>query len=825
MNNLLLRKASFLALVVSSFVFTGSGRAQELPLGFQIETVFDGLGFPAGMVHEQEVSYIWELNGLVWPVLNDELGNEPLLDLTEEVALWNDHGLLSVALDPYFNENGYIYLMYVVDRHHLLYFGSEDYNPDEDLYEEATIGRLVRYTVDLNNKSRILEGSRFVLIGETKETGIPIVTISHGLGTICFGNDGSLLLSVGDSNSPGSDYNGTGELPSLGYDNQALADGILKPDENLGAFRSQYLNSYCGKVLRINPESGAAYESNPFYDPSRPDAPISKVWALGFRNPFRMSLIPGTGSENPDLGDPGSIIIGDVGDWTWEEVNIISEPGLNFGWPIFQGPEYYYLFQGNFTEDPLNPLDFPCNGRSSYTFQDLIVQPRENHDEQWEHPCGGNLPNDIRTFVHERPVLAYANDIIASGEFAPQDSVVIPGFDAAGNSSLIGITSEESNVLSSGDFTGSSSVAGVFYTGDSFPEEYSDVYLQADFTGWFKMFRFDAFYELTEIQDWSNAIGNVVHISQNPTDGAVYLATLFPGQIKRITYAGNLAPVIEVTPDTIFGNGPLLVNFDASESFDREGDPIEFSWDFGDGSTGEGEMVQHTFFSADGEPKSYEVELTVTDSAGNSKEQLILVSVDNSPPQAEISSFSIDFKYNINEPTLLNLEGDISDFESEFEDLTVKWEMFLHHNTHFHLERTFTEETAVVTVQPLGCGIETFWYRFDLTVTDPEGLVTKVSKEIFPDCDGTGGFRDEVFLFPNPSQGRFQLNYPAGPGGQVTMNIYNDLGVLISTRVYTPLPGETSKSFSVDGIASGRYVVELSSPNWVKTGSLIISKM
>ena len=77
------------------------------------------------------------------------------------------------------------------------------------------------------------------------------------------------------------------------YYSQALTDGIIRPEENVGAFRSQMLNSHNGKLLRINPESGDGISSNPFYDASAPRSAKSRVWALGLRNPFRISVSRG----------------------------------------------------------------------------------------------------------------------------------------------------------------------------------------------------------------------------------------------------------------------------------------------------------------------------------------------------------------------------------------------------------------------------------------------------------------------------------------------------------------------------------------------------
>src|SRR6185295_13380272 len=84
---------------------------------------------------------------------------------------------------------------------------------------------------------------------------------------------------------------------------QALIDGIIRPEENVGAFRSQMLNSFNGKLLRIDPQTGDGIPSNPFYSASEPRAPHSRVWALGFRNPFRFSIKPNSGSSKPSTGD------------------------------------------------------------------------------------------------------------------------------------------------------------------------------------------------------------------------------------------------------------------------------------------------------------------------------------------------------------------------------------------------------------------------------------------------------------------------------------------------------------------------------------------
>jgi glucose/arabinose dehydrogenase len=69
--------------------------------------------------------FVWEKAGRVWIMENGVKNPTPLIDISEEVGDWRDFGLLGFALDPGFLSNGHIYLLYVVDRHHLLNFGTD----------------------------------------------------------------------------------------------------------------------------------------------------------------------------------------------------------------------------------------------------------------------------------------------------------------------------------------------------------------------------------------------------------------------------------------------------------------------------------------------------------------------------------------------------------------------------------------------------------------------------------------------------------------------------------------------------------------------------
>jgi sugar lactone lactonase YvrE len=83
-------------------------------------------------------------------------------------------------------------------------------------------------------------------------------------------------------------------------------------------------------------------------------------------------------------------------------------------------------------------------------------------------------------------------------------------------------------------------------------------------------------------------------------------------QNHRIRKVLNVAPVASFAAFPVSGPAPLGVAFDGSASSDPNGAIISHSWDFGDGTTGSGAKVSHTF----GAPGSYTVKLTVRDDSG-----------------------------------------------------------------------------------------------------------------------------------------------------------------------------------------------------------------
>src|SRR5258706_9065683 len=209
---------------------------------------------------ETGTMYEWDRDGRVWVFESDVRRPTPVIDISEEVGSWSDHGMLGFALHPNFRQNGYIYLFYVVDHHYLAYYGTPNYNASSNEFDHATIGRLTRYTANASDNFRSVDpSSRTVLIGETASSGFPITFNTHGVGTLVFGTDGTLLASCGDAGNL-TYY----RSDPTSYYAQALDEGILKPKENVGSFRSQIVDCLNGKILRLDPLTGDGIPSDPF---------------------------------------------------------------------------------------------------------------------------------------------------------------------------------------------------------------------------------------------------------------------------------------------------------------------------------------------------------------------------------------------------------------------------------------------------------------------------------------------------------------------------------------------------------------------------------
>lgn len=95
------------------------------------------------------------------------------------------------------------------------------------------------------------------------------------------------------------------------------------------------------------------------------------------------------------------------------------------------------------------------------------------------------------------------------------------------------------------------------------------------------------------------------------------------------------APVAVLSPSATTGVAPAAFAFDASASYDPDGQSVTWQWDFGDGTSGTGSTAAHTY----AQPGSYSAVVTVTDASGMSSTASAQISVTapNSAPTANMT--------------------------------------------------------------------------------------------------------------------------------------------------------------------------------------------
>lgn len=202
--------------------------------------------------------FVVEKAGRIRILLNGKKLTTPFLDIAAEVAPGNEPGLLSIAFSPGYARSGLFYIYYAgTDRRtHLLEFRRSASNPNR---------------ADLTTRREVLSFKH--LSGE------------HFGGLLLFGPAGKLYLSTGDG-------------------------GLNEWQDKM---RAQRLNDPNGKILRVNPITGA-----------------TRVVARGLRNPWRYTIDTKT----------GDLYIGDVGEFVRESIKYApaaEAQGTNFGWPCFEG--------------------------------------------------------------------------------------------------------------------------------------------------------------------------------------------------------------------------------------------------------------------------------------------------------------------------------------------------------------------------------------------------------------------------------------------------------------------------------------------------------
>lgn len=133
---------------------------------------------------------------------------------------------------------------------------------------------------------------------------------NHNGGHLAFGPDGYLYIGLGDGGS-GNDPDHRAQTPS------ELLGKMLRIDVN---------------VPDTHPAGYQVPSDNPFVS-GGPAGTRPEIWSFGLRNPWRYTF------DNPALGGTGALLIADVGQSAWEEVNYepAARGGRNYGWRNREG--------------------------------------------------------------------------------------------------------------------------------------------------------------------------------------------------------------------------------------------------------------------------------------------------------------------------------------------------------------------------------------------------------------------------------------------------------------------------------------------------------
>ena len=257
--------------------------------------------------------FVVDQDGIVWAVDLSSGAKRIFLDVSSRLVplgafgpnTFDERGLLGLAFDPDYANNGLIYT-YTSEP----VSGSADFSTMPAGAPANHQSSIAEWRVpNPRNASSVVDPStrrELLRIDEPQ--------FNHNAGALNFGRDGFLYISLGDG--------GAGDDQGVGHSPQG---------------NGQDPSNVLGSILRIDPtgtnSSNGKYgipQGNPFVGQA---GFVPEIWAYGFRNPFRFSFDSST----------GKLWVGDVGQNDIEEVDVVTKGG-NFGWRIKEGS---FLFDPN----------------------------------------------------------------------------------------------------------------------------------------------------------------------------------------------------------------------------------------------------------------------------------------------------------------------------------------------------------------------------------------------------------------------------------------------------------------------------------------------
>ena len=299
------------------------------PFTAGLRQVAAGLTSPVALIEPPDGSrrlFIVDQIGLIRVLQPDgQLLAEPFLDVRDRLVTlrpnFDERGLLGLAFHPQYAENGRFFVFY-----------------SAPLRDGAPAGwdctsHISEFLVS-SDPNRADPASERILLQVDKPQ------FNHNAGTVVFGPDGNLYISLGD----GGGANDVG----LGHVEDWYAD-------NAGGNGQDITDNLLGSILRIDVDGGAPYAvppDNPFVDKEG----LDEIWAYGFRNPYRISF------------DGSRLFAGDAGQVLWEEVSLVVKGG-NYGWNVKEGTHCFDA------ENPgVSPAECPSFAPGGVPLRDPVIE-------------------------------------------------------------------------------------------------------------------------------------------------------------------------------------------------------------------------------------------------------------------------------------------------------------------------------------------------------------------------------------------------------------------------------------------------------------------
>ncbi|MGV3502085.1 MAG: PQQ-dependent sugar dehydrogenase [Adhaeribacter sp.] len=411
---------------------------------------------------------------------------------------------------------------------------------------------------------------------------------SHTGGSLAWDRAGNLYLSTGDDVLPSQSqgYAPADERPGRAhYDAQST---------------SANTNDLRGKILRIHPEADGSYTIPPgnLFAPGTPKT-RPEIYVMGCRNPYRISVDQATGivywgEIGPDAGTDS-----ERGPKGYDEFNQARQAG-NFGWPLFVGNNQAYRH-----------YDFATK---------TLGEPHAA-----AAPVNRSVNNTgLQTLPPAQPAMVW---------YPYEVSPDFPALGKGGRSAMGGpVYHYDPNLASPGKL----------------PPYYDKALFLFDWMrNWIFLARLDGHQRLVRLEPFMPQTGQFrrpMDLEAGP-DGALYLleygsvynADNADARLVRITYnGGNRPPVARIRVSDSLGLAPLMLRFDGTGSQDADaGDSLRYEWTFG-GNQGRSREAQTSFtFLNNG---IYPVVLKVSDRAGASSLDTLVIKLGNTLPQVQVSS-------------------------------------------------------------------------------------------------------------------------------------------------------------------------------------------